>query len=93
LFISRIGSGTFVALLVAPVIHLGAIEDVGRRTGLFMTFLAFGALAGPPISGAINDATHGFLAVGMYAGSCVVLAVIIMVWTRYLALGGWRGKF
>ena len=49
---------------------MGAVGDVGRRTGLFLSFAAFGALAGPPISGAINSATGGFEDVGWYAGKC-----------------------
>lgn len=34
-----------------------------------MGIIALGALAGPPISGAINKATDGFVSVGMYAGA------------------------
>jgi MFS transporter, MCT family, solute carrier family 16 (monocarboxylic acid transporters), member 10 len=48
---------------------MGALEDVGRRSGMLMTIVAMGALAGPPISGAINVATGGFAAVGYFAGS------------------------
>lgn len=47
---------------------MGAIGDVGRRTGLYLSFAALGALSGPPISGAINSATGGFEDVGWYAG-------------------------
>jgi hypothetical protein len=47
----------------------GEIEDVGRRVGISLTILASGALAGPPIAGAINSATGGFKAVGYYAGA------------------------
>ena len=47
----------------------GEIEDVGRRVGMALTILASGALAGPPISGAINSATGGFKAVGYFAGT------------------------
>lgn len=49
--------------------EFGDTEDVGRRVGMFMSILALGALAGPPISGAINTATGGFAAVGYYAGT------------------------
>ena len=55
-----------------PVIAFGEIEDVGRRVGVSLTILATGALAGPPISGAINNATGGFKVVGYYAGMCSV---------------------
>jgi MFS transporter, MCT family, solute carrier family 16 (monocarboxylic acid transporters), member 10 len=48
---------------------MGDVEDVGRRSGMMMTIIAMGALAGPPISGAINNATKGFPAVGYFAGS------------------------
>lgn len=65
-----IGSGTFVSLSPVPAVALGPMEDIGRRTGLLMTVLSFGALAGPPISGAVNDTTNGFSAVGIYAGQC-----------------------
>lgn len=64
----RFGSGAYVSLLAAPMIALGEVEDVGRRVGMGMTILALGALAGPPISGAVEHATGGFEAVGFYAG-------------------------
>ena len=57
-----------MSLLAAPMIALGGVEDVGRRVGMGMTILALGALAGPPISGAVERATGGFEAVGFYAG-------------------------
>jgi MCP family monocarboxylic acid transporter-like MFS transporter 10 len=47
---------------------MGEVEDVGRRSGMMMTIIAMGALAGPPISGAINNATGGFREVGYFAG-------------------------
>ena len=46
----------------------GDTKDVGRRLGMFMSIFSLGALAGPPISGAINTATGGFEVVGFYAG-------------------------
>jgi hypothetical protein len=49
--------------------ELGEVQDVSRRTGMALTIAAFGALAGPPISGAINTATSGFTVVGYYAGT------------------------
>ncbi len=45
--------------------------DLGRRLGMAMTIAASGALAGPPISGAIYSATGGFEAVGYYAGASI----------------------
>ena len=64
----RVASGVFVSMLAAPLIPMGETHDVGLRLGMFFTILAFGALAGPPVSGAINQSTNGFKAVGYYAG-------------------------
>ena len=46
----------------------GRKEDAGRRMGVFQTAIALSALGGAPISGAIHDQTHGYKAVGVYAG-------------------------
>lgn len=61
--------GAYVALVAAPAIALGSQDDTGRRVGASMLFIAIGAIAGPPISGAINTATGGYEAVGYYAGA------------------------
>ena len=61
-------SGAYVSLLPVPVVMMGDMHDAGRRTGIVMTVVALGAIAGPPISGAIAEATDGFQAVGYYAG-------------------------
>ena len=55
---------------------------------MFMSVLATGALAGPPISGAINEATGNFKATGIYAGECAVkkpfaLIVLTRILPRY----------
>ena len=47
---------------------MGPAEDCGVRIGVAMTILGFGALIGPPISGAIQRSGGGFEAVGAYAG-------------------------
>jgi MCP family monocarboxylic acid transporter-like MFS transporter 10 len=62
-------SSAMVALIGAPMMALGGCADVGRRTGMFFTILSFGALAGPPISGAINHHTGGYTGVGLFAGA------------------------
>ena len=62
-------SGAYVSLFVVPLLMMGDMHDAGRRTGIGMTGITLGALAGPPISGAIANATGGFEAVGYYAGT------------------------
>jgi hypothetical protein len=61
-------SGAFVGLIGAPLISLGDAADVGRRIGMAITVFSFGALAGPPISGAVAHATGSYSTVGIYAG-------------------------
>jgi len=50
---------------------MGDMHDAGRRSGIALTCVALGAVAGPPISGAIAQATGGFKAVSYYAGIVV----------------------
>ncbi|KAF9555808.1 MFS general substrate transporter [Agrocybe pediades] len=85
-------SGAYVSLTANPILEMGEMHDVGRRTGMFMSILALGALAGPPISGAINAATGGFKVVGYYAGSAVLVGMVLMATSRHLILGQISGK-
>ncbi|KAG5636915.1 hypothetical protein H0H81_006382 [Sphagnurus paluster] len=70
-------SAAYVATFQMPLYELGDIEDVGRRAGMVMTFAAFGAVAGPPISGAISRTSGGFSAVGYYAGEPLISSYIV----------------
>ncbi|ESK88196.1 hypothetical protein Moror_5533 [Moniliophthora roreri MCA 2997] len=72
---------------------MGEIQDIGRRAGMFLSIGAIGALIGPPISGAINHATGGYEKVAHYAGSMIVLSVVLMLITRHLMLKSLWGKF
>jgi MFS transporter, MCT family, solute carrier family 16 (monocarboxylic acid transporters), member 10 len=61
-------SGVFTGLLAAPLASLGKSNEVGERVGLMFTIVGFGAMGGPPISGAIRGASEGWGIVGIYAG-------------------------
>ena len=61
-------SGAYITLVPAPLVAMGDMHDVGRRTGIATSALAFGAVAGPPISGAIIQSPDGFKTVSYYAG-------------------------
>jgi hypothetical protein len=61
-------SGAFVGLISEPMVALGDMTDVGRRTGMYLTILSLGAVVGPPISGAINRNTGSYSIGGVYAG-------------------------
>jgi hypothetical protein len=56
---------------------MGVIEDVGRRMGTVMVFAALGAVAGPPISGAIYASTRNTKMVGSYAGTYLTLFIML----------------
>ncbi|KAJ6490505.1 MFS general substrate transporter [Mycena vulgaris] len=87
-------SGIFVSLQAVPLMHMGDMADVGRRTGTLFSILVVSALAGPPISGAIASATGDYKAVGYYAGSTILVAVGILWYVRYLMTGKlFGGKF
>lgn len=62
----------------------GQLADVGRRIGIFMAIMGLSALAGPPISGAINRRTGGFAEVGEFAGSVVMGSVGLLILVRGL---------
>lgn len=65
-----ISNGAFITLHTVPLLSLGKPDEVGERLGLFFTIIAFGAMCGPPISGAIWQASEGWEIVGVYAGKC-----------------------
>ncbi|KAI9448799.1 hypothetical protein BJY52DRAFT_1088420, partial [Lactarius psammicola] len=50
-------SGALAGLLLAPRMRPSDTSNVRRRTGMFVTIPDSSALAGPPISGAINHTT------------------------------------
>ena len=62
-------SGAYVTLLPIPLVAMGEMHDAGRRTGMAMSGIALGAVAGPPISGALMQTPGGFKVVGYYAGT------------------------
>ena len=85
-FVKSFAYGTNISLVCMPLIAMGSTSDVGRRIGMFISFIGFGALAGTPISGAINAATGGFEFVGWYAGECRGFALSspwAEVWMRW----------
>ncbi|KAJ7490571.1 major facilitator superfamily domain-containing protein [Mycena latifolia] len=86
-------SGAYVSSFMLPMYSFGEIADVGRRSGMARTLTALGALAGPPISGALNTTSRGYSAVGYYAGTMILTSIGLMLWSRHLALGKLWGKF
>ncbi|KIJ44243.1 hypothetical protein M422DRAFT_60074 [Sphaerobolus stellatus SS14] len=84
-------SGAFVGLLALPIVSMGQIGDVGRRQGMLFSILAVGAIIGPPISGIIQTATGGYVAVGFYAGGSIMAAAVLLFATRFVLAGSLIG--
>ncbi|KAG1905751.1 MFS general substrate transporter [Suillus fuscotomentosus] len=85
--------GAYVSLYSVPLVAMGHMEDAGRRVGMFVSLLAIGGVAGPPISGAISTTTGGFAAAGYYSGGIIIFGVVLLLVARYLHLGRLWGKF
>lgn len=49
-----------MSLIAAPIVALGDTDDVGRRTGMYFSILAIGALAGPP-----SECPYPFIIMGI----------------------------
>lgn len=64
-----------MALFGAPTVQMGELKENPTRLGLFLTCMSLGALAGPPISGAILNSSGGFTLVGVWAGKLQVWSV------------------
>ncbi|KAG8946715.1 hypothetical protein FRC04_011493 [Tulasnella sp. 424] len=86
-------SGAFISLLPSAISYMVPRHQLGRAIGLSSTIMSIGALVGNPISGQILIVSGGFNAVGGWSGGTIFLAVMLMMVSRRLALGGWKGKY
>ena len=64
-----------------PFARMGPVADMGMRIGMGSTLTGIGVIAGPPIAGALLDATGSFRNVGYYAGKRAASATMF-AWTR-----------
>ncbi|KIO29133.1 hypothetical protein M407DRAFT_21705 [Tulasnella calospora MUT 4182] len=86
-------SGAFISLLPSAISYMVPRHQLGRAIGLSGTIMSIGALVGNPIAGQILIVSGGFDAVGAWAGGTIFISVILMIVSRRLALGGWKGKY
>ncbi|KAJ7153098.1 major facilitator superfamily domain-containing protein [Mycena crocata] len=84
-------SGAWIALIGSAIGQMGGIEDIGRRIGIVNTIAGISTICGPPISGLFTETKLGYIAVGYYAGSAVLVGAALMCISRLLAAPGiWR---
>jgi hypothetical protein len=53
------------------------MSEIGMRTSLGFMVISFAALAGTPITGALQTSTGGYVAPACFAGAVVLLGVAI----------------
>ena len=67
----RIASGGFHAFSMQPFQRMGRLADMGLRVGMSTTLSTAPVVAGPPLLGAIFDATGSYKNVGYCGGDSV----------------------
>lgn len=83
-----IAAGVFVGLpasVIAYIIPEENKQSLGAWTGMMWSSCAVTCLTGPPIAGALVR-QHGIPAVGYWAGSCFLLATVLV------ALAAWEKR-
>ena len=71
-------SGAYVSTIPACVANLTTnMSEIGMRTSLGFMVISFAALAGTPITGALQTSTGGYVAPACFAGAVVLLGVAI----------------
>lgn len=86
-----IGSGACIGLGPVLIMSISPMHEVGYRMGTIFAIAGIGCLTGPPIGGAIADATKN----GDYDYACVFsglnyfIALVFIIWLR-ARLVGWK---
>ncbi|KAF7373937.1 MFS general substrate transporter [Mycena sanguinolenta] len=86
-------SGAWLALIGSAVGQMGSIDDLGRRIGAINTVAGIGAVCGPPISGLFADSKLGYIAVGYFAGSAILVGSSLIFVSRWIAVPHLWRKF
>ncbi|KAK9362094.1 major facilitator superfamily domain-containing protein [Lipomyces starkeyi] len=85
-------SGGVLAMYPAFIAHISPIREIGTRVGAVSATIAFGALAGLPIAGAIVGGEEGnaakYSGMQIYAGVVMMTGSVIAVIAKGKATGG-----
>ncbi|KAI3609927.1 MFS general substrate transporter [Moniliophthora roreri] len=84
-------AGSYSALLWQPILDLGDADELSRRVGIMMIFLACAGFLGPPTAGEVNNAA-GMQAMTIYAGGCTLVGVALVLVARHMMLKKVFGK-
>jgi MFS family permease len=69
--------GGYVAVSALVIAEAHGTTNLGSALGIYYTGAAFGGLVGPPLAGAVLDATDSYLA-GMVAGLLTAATLILV---------------
>ncbi|KAF2007257.1 MFS general substrate transporter [Amniculicola lignicola CBS 123094] len=76
-------SGAYVSLAPAQIAYISKVEQIGVRTGVMFSCIAFAGLAGSPIAGAIvKEDNGGFHHMTVFAGVLLLAGAAMFVVTR-----------
>ncbi|KAK9238830.1 major facilitator superfamily domain-containing protein [Lipomyces kononenkoae] len=85
-------SGGVLAMYPALIAHISPIREIGTRVGAVSAVIAFGALAGLPIAGAIvggnASSAPDYNSMQIYAGVVMMSGSVIAVLAKARATGG-----
>ncbi|KAK9483770.1 major facilitator superfamily domain-containing protein [Lipomyces starkeyi] len=85
-------SGGVLAMYPALIAHISPVREIGTRVGAVSATIAFGALAGLPIAGAIVGGEEGnaakYSGMQIYAGVVMMAGSVIAVIAKGKATGG-----
>ncbi|KAJ4163990.1 hypothetical protein LMH87_005683 [Akanthomyces muscarius] len=81
-------SGGFVSLAPTLIAQVSDIRFIGTRVGTAFAVMAFGALTGSPIGGAIVSRQHGdYVGLQLFCGVSMVIGFAFFIAARYAQVG------
>jgi len=84
-------SGTFVSMVPSLIAQISDIRQIGVRNGTNFFIVAFAALCGNPIGGALISRDHGgYLYLQLFSGLTMAIGGTIYVASRHVQVRSWR---
>lgn len=86
-------SGTFVSMVASLIAQISDIRQIGVRNGTNFFIVAFAALCGNPIGGALIAQDHGgYTYLQVFSGLTMAIGGSFYVASRHVQCDGWRWK-
>lgn len=81
-------SGGFISLGPTLIAQISDISQIGTRVGTSYAIMAFGALTGSPLAGAIVSSQNGkYLGLQLFCGCTMLASTVVFVAARYTLVG------